>query len=125
MGTLELLMIAIIWGGLMLYFIIPSDEMQELPHQTMSLGEVLIISLNSVTFHFKTVLVLLFLLLTYLAIWYSLKDITWYNEAHGVPSTADPADKLPFYLAGVTIYAVLLYAAVVGKKIHSLMKTGD
>jgi hypothetical protein len=122
---MEWIVSSIIWGGLMLYFIIPFHKISEDPGNLTSIKLAMKISLKRVTFHRKVSLAFIFLLLTYLAIWYCNKDLAWYNEAHGVPHTSNPVEKLPFYFAGVTTYTLFLYFAVVVKRALSYMKTED
>lgn len=106
---------SIIWGGLMLYFIIPFHKISEAQTNVTSMKVALKVSLQRVTFHRKFLLAIVLLTLTYLAVWYSFKDLAWYNESHGVQNTFNVAEKVPFYLAGVTSYTMLIYIAVVVK----------
>ncbi|MCG1023582.1 hypothetical protein [Sutcliffiella horikoshii] len=122
---MEWIVISIIWGGLMLYFIIPFHKTKEAPENLTSIKVAMKISLKVVTFHRKVFLAFAFLLLTYLAIWYSNKDLAWYNEAHGVPHKSNTVEKLSFYLAGVTTYTLFIYFAVVVRRALSYMKTEE
>ncbi|WP_404447685.1 hypothetical protein LG307_02515 [Sutcliffiella horikoshii] len=112
----------IIWGGLMLYFIIPFHKNDEVSTNVPSMKVAVKLSLQRVTFHRKFLLAIFLLILSYLAIWYSFKDMTWYNEAHGVPNHIDAAETLSFYLIAVTLYTLLLYSAAVVMRAFSYMK---
>ncbi len=113
---MEWIVMVVIWGGLMLYFIIPFHENADQHQHKITIKQALISSFKRVTGQKKMILAVSFLLLTYLAIWYSAKDLAWYNQAYGVTAAADPAGKVPIYLAGVTIYALMLYLTVVGRQ---------
>ena len=122
---MEWIVMAVIWGGLLLYFIIPFHENADKHQHKKTIKQAVISSFKRVTGQKKMILAVSFLLLTYLAIWYSAKDLAWYNQAHGVTAAADPAGKVPIYLAGVTIYALLLYLTVVGRQALLYMESED
>ncbi|MGD7054356.1 hypothetical protein [Sutcliffiella horikoshii] len=119
---MEWVVMSVIWGGLMLYFIIPFHKNSEAPISVSSLRPAVKVSLQRVTFHRKFLLAMVLLILTCIAIWYSYKDLAWYNEAHGVPQNFNAIEALPFYLAGVTLYAMLIYIVVVVKRAFFYMK---
>ena len=117
---MEWIVMSIIWGGLMCYFISPFHK-NDVGNVT-SMKVALKVSLQRVTFHRKFLLAMVLFILTYLAIWYSYKDLAWYNEAHGVSNTFNMAETVPFYLAGVTLYTLFIYFTIVVKGALTYMK---
>jgi hypothetical protein len=96
---------AIVWGGLMIYFLTPfHGKIDRNPHSTFT--KTLPVSLARLILHKKAILAFLLLLVTLMSIRLYFISAREYDELHAISrDSGDPA----LYLIGVVLYAALLY----------------
>ncbi|MED4455119.1 hypothetical protein [Metabacillus fastidiosus] len=114
----SIVMMALIWGALFIYFLIPFQEKTEtLKYSKMKFTEALKDSFIKITFHKKAVLALILLLATLFVIWWSQAQDHLYNEMHGISTPTQSVN----YLAGTIIYATIIYIAAIGRRAVKLI----
>ncbi|MBS8266334.1 hypothetical protein DYI25_18080 [Mesobacillus boroniphilus] len=104
----EIVVFAIVWGGLMTYFLIPFDNKISIEG---TFPKAFMVSLKKQVFHKKAILAFALLLVTLITIWSDFKSAVVYDILHGITreSAADPQEQAIFYMISVMIYAALLY----------------
>ncbi|MCH1626727.1 hypothetical protein [Fredinandcohnia quinoae] len=116
-----LLMMAIVWGVLYIYFLTPlpfqkSTETEQ--HSEMKFGSALKLSVIKITFHRKAILAFILLLITLFVTWWSQVQNEIYNEIHGISLQTTPIN----YTVGTIVYAVIIYLLMVGRRALKLYK---
>lgn len=96
---------AIVWGGLMVYFLTPfHGRIDRNPHDTFA--KALQISLARLILHKKAILAFLLLLVTLMSIRSYFVSAREYDELHAI--NRDSGDPV-LYMIGVVLYAAFLY----------------
>ncbi|WP_169800444.1 hypothetical protein [Metabacillus fastidiosus] len=109
---------ALIWGALFLYFLIPLQKKAEtLKYSKMKFTEALKESFIKITFHKKASLALILLSATLFIIWGSQAQDHLYNEMHGISTPMQSVN----YLAGTIIYAIIIYITAIGRRAVKLI----
>ena len=101
----SIVVFAIVWGGLMIYFLTPfHGKIERNPNDTFV--KALQISLARLIFHKKALLAFLLLLVTLMNIRSYFRSAEEYARLHAI--TRDAGDP-GFYMIIVVLYAALLY----------------
>ena len=108
----ELLVGALLWAGLVIFFLTPFKKEGGDSSWKDSLWKIVSKS--------KVVLVPLMLGITLFIIWLYHADIIFYYEIHGEPLTFDPMKRAWFYMGALVIYTLLLCFFVIYKNIKRL-----
>lgn len=105
MQLTAIVVFAIVWGGLMIYFLTPfHGKMERNPNDTFS--KALQVSLARLILHKKAILALILLLVTLMSIRSYFISAEEYDRLHAITREAgDPG----FYMISVVLYAALLY----------------
>lgn len=96
---------AIVWGGLLVYFLTPFNGKME-SGADAPFFEALKVSFKRLIFHKKAILAFLLLMFTLLSIWSYFISTEEYDELHAM--NTDSGDPV-LYMIGVVLYATLLY----------------
>lgn len=124
-----IVVLAIVCGGLMIFFLTPSQRIENIDiqkHSKMSFVEAWKASSTQTIFHKKAILALLQLVVTLIVIWQYHVDLEWYNREHGVISSTTPTEQAILYMIAVTLYAVMIYLVLVVKgTIKRIMNRGN
>lgn len=104
----EIVVFAIVWGGLMSYFLRPFDDKISMEG---TFSRVFIVSLKKLLFHKKAVLAFLLLVITLASIWFYFLSAEEYAKLHAITreSAADPQEQAIFYMISTVLYTALLY----------------
>ncbi|MEC1722110.1 hypothetical protein P9265_21250 [Schinkia azotoformans] len=116
---------AIILGGLMIFFLTPSPKEAEKDFQqnsNMGLSVAIKASFISTTVHRKAIFALLLFTVSLIVIWWSHLQIELYNVAHGVRPLIDPTVQATSYMVGTTIYALVIYLFLIFKRAIKILK---
>ncbi len=108
----ELLVGALLWAGLVIFFLTPFKQ-----EEANSSWEDILWKIVSQR---KAVLVPLMLGITLFVIWFYHADIIFYYEIHGETLTFDPMKRAWFYMAALVIYTLLLCLLVIYRNVKSL-----
>ncbi|MGV2941625.1 hypothetical protein AB5I83_18635 [Mesobacillus sp. LC4] len=100
-----LVVFAIVWGGLMVYFLTPFNGKMESGADD-PFFEALKVSFKRLIFHKKAILAFLLLMFTLLSIWSYFISTEEYARLHAMRSKA--GDSV-FYMISVVLYAAFLY----------------
>ncbi|WP_226646840.1 hypothetical protein [Mesobacillus subterraneus] len=96
---------AIVWGGLLVYFLTPFNGKME-SSADAPFFEALKVGFKRLIFHKKAILAFLLLMFTLLSIWSYFISTEEYARLHAMRSKAgDPV----LYMSGVVLYAAFLY----------------
>ena len=96
---------AIVWGGLMIYFLIPfHGKIDRNPHDPFT--KALQVSLGRLILHKKAILAFVLLLVTLISIRFYYISAEEYDELHAI--NRDSGDPV-LYMSGVVLYAAFLY----------------
>ena len=101
----SIVVFAIVWGSLMIYFLTPfHGKINKNPHDTFA--KALQISLARLILHKKALLAFLLLLVTLMSIRSFFMSAEGYDRLHAIHrDSGDPV----FYMSGVVVYATILY----------------
>ncbi|MDX5475092.1 MAG: hypothetical protein LPK00_06090 [Bacillaceae bacterium] len=119
-----MLVLAIILGGLMIYFLTPmkNEAINDFEqHKSKGISLALKNSFFFTTFHKKAVLALLLLLVTISIIWWSQLQVVSYNAAHGILSKKMPTDEAVRYIIGFSIYTFSIYLLLILRRTIKLL----
>ncbi len=120
-----MLVLAIILGGLLIYFLTPSPREVDKDFQQNSnigLSTAIKDSFISITVHKKAICALLLFTSSLAVIWWSHLQSELYNVAHGVKPLIDPTIQATSYMVGATIYAVVIYLFLIIKRTIKVLK---
>ncbi|WP_226086513.1 hypothetical protein [Mesobacillus sp. S13] len=96
---------AIVWGGLMVYFLTPFNGKME-SSADAPFFEALKVSFKRLIFHKKAILAFFLLMFTLLVIWSYFISAEEYDLLHGM--NRDSGDPV-LYMSGVVLYVAFLY----------------
>ncbi|WP_100333620.1 hypothetical protein [Bacillus alkalisoli] len=120
-----MLVLAIILGGLMIYFLTPmrneihKDFVQSASKSfTVAMKNSFILT----TFHKKAVFALLLFLITILVIWWSHIQTELYNVAHGIQPKIIPTNQAVSYIIGFTFYVFTIYLLLIIRRTIKLLR---
>jgi hypothetical protein len=101
----SIVVFAIVWGGLMIYFLTPfHGKIVRNPHDRFT--KALQVSLARLILHKKAILAFLLLLVTLMSIRSYVISAEEYDRLHAINrETGDPI----FYMSGVVVYFAILY----------------
>ena len=119
MSLLEIIVIGLIWGGLMIYFLMPFNlEPQVMPNMTFS--QAFKRNLIKLVLHKKAILGLVLLVVTLHYFWQYYGAIQVYQYLHGEEGFAivNPKVHAIYYMVGTCIYAVLIYLLLVWRRTY-------
>ena len=106
----EIIVIGVIWGGLMFYFLTPFKSKSLQNNKNKSVRSALFASLLSVMMHKKAILAFAMLTITLVCVWLNYSQLKWHNDNHGGGEMAfNPITKAIYYMIGITIYTGILY----------------
>ena len=105
----EIVVFAIVWGGLMIYFLTPNNnEIKSKENSKVTFSKAFKRSLTKLILHKKAIFALLLLTITLTYIWSYDLSIDEYNKLHGVASKSVKPEAI-FIMISVTLYGLLLY----------------
>lgn len=105
-----IIVFAVIWGGLMFYFLTPFERNKHRNKKDNSFGNAFKTSLLSGMKHKKVILAFVMLISTVICIWLYYAQLDWHNAAHGGGEmTFNPTIQAIYYIVAITIYTVMLY----------------
>ncbi|MFD1779207.1 hypothetical protein ACFSFW_11055 [Fredinandcohnia salidurans] len=118
MDYTSLIMMAIVWGGLLFYFLTPIKRNPEtVAHGKINFLDALKYSFVNVTFHKKAILALTLIVVTIFVTSWSQQQTELYNEMHGINSQTQPIN----YTLGIVMYSILIYLLhIIGKSLKFL-----
>ncbi|WP_079504643.1 hypothetical protein [Mesobacillus jeotgali] len=98
-----LVVFAIVWGGLMIFFLTPVNDKGE-SYTTVTWK----VSLTRLILHKKAILAFALLLATLFSFWFYFESAEDYNQLHGITKeSAEP--QVIFYMVSVVIYTIIIY----------------
>lgn len=103
-----MLIMTIVWGILLFYFLTPFKKKPAT--NPMNFHSALKQSVVSVTFHNKAVLGFTLVIFTLLAVWWSQSQNVIYAELHALK-----IEKQPPYAIGTLMYSILIYVLVIAR----------
>ena len=120
-----MLVLAIILGGLMIYFLTPMkkeaiNDFEQ--HNSKGISLALKNSFIYTTFNKKAVLALFTFLVTIAIIWWSHIQTESYNAAHGIHSKKMPSDEATRYIIAFTIYSFSIYLLLIIRRTIKLLR---
>ncbi|MEH7237948.1 hypothetical protein [Bacillus sp. JJ1562] len=121
-----MLVLALVLGGLMIYFLTPlTREMDRnfKKYSNKSLSVALKNSFIFTTVHKKAIFALLLVTVSLVAIWWSHLDIESYNIAHGGETLIDPTKQAITYMIGAASYALGIYLFLIIKRTIKIIKS--
>ena len=105
-----IIVFAVVWGGLMYYFLTPFERNTLQSKKDNSFSRAFKASLLSGMKHKKVILAFVLLIGTLICIWLNYAQLEWHNAAHGGEETTfNPTTKAIYYIVAITIYTVMLY----------------
>ncbi|MGY3186646.1 hypothetical protein [Lysinibacillus sp. TE18511] len=106
MGFSELTVMALIYSGMMIFFLVPFKKQQskEFKHP-ITFKE----SLLHITFHKKALLTLLLLTFLLIAIWFGYEQEIYHFNAHSGYPPINTDSEATFYMCALIGYTVILY----------------
>ncbi|WP_099364257.1 hypothetical protein [Fredinandcohnia onubensis] len=118
MDYTSLIMMAIVWGGLLFYFLAPTQRKSEtVSHGKINFVDALKYSFVNVTFHKKGILALTLIVVTIFVTSWSQQQAELYNEMHGINSQTESIN----YTLGVVIYSLMIYLLhIIGRSLKIL-----
>ncbi|WP_099355048.1 hypothetical protein [Fredinandcohnia onubensis] len=106
MDYTSLIMMAIVWGGLLFYFLAPTQRNPATrTHGKLNFVDALKYSFVNVTFHKKAILALTLIVVTIFVTSWSQQQAELYNAMHGINSQTRPIN----YTLGIVIYSIIIY----------------
>ena len=122
-----MLILAIILGGLMIYFLTPSqrkasEDFRQAANKTFFVA--LKNSLIMTTLHRKAIFAVLLFLLSLIAIWWSHLQMEQYNIDHGIITQIKPTEQAISYIISSAFYAVIIYVSLVFVRTLKLLRSG-
>lgn len=121
----EILVFAIVWGALMIYFLLPFSENNYLKIEENTKSTFLDLLKDSVvkiTMHKKAIFAAIMLIITLIYIWSSHSQMEWYTNAHGGELSYNPTQQAVSYMLNVVIYTMILYLFLVIRRTLMLLK---
>ena len=119
-----MLVLVIILGGLMIYFLTPMKKaaINDLEQQHLKgVSVALKYSFIFTTFHKKAIFALLLFFITIPIIWWSQIQVESYNAAHGILSEKMPTEEAVKYIIGFTIYTFSIYLLLIIRRTIKLL----
>lgn len=119
MDYTSLAMMAFIWGGLLIYFLIPFQRIErtEIPVEKTFINA-LKYSFVKVTFHKKAILALILVLITIFVTLWSQNQSVLYDEIHGISTQSKPIK----YTMGIIMYSGMIYVIIIGRNMMKLLR---
>ena len=119
MSLPEIIVVGLIWGGLMIFFLMPFNlELQVMPK--MSFSQVFKRNFINLLLHKKAILAFVMLIVTLHYFWQFYESIQVYQYIHGEDGfrIANPKEHAIYYMIGTCIYAILIYLLLVLRRTH-------
>ena len=105
-----IIVFAVIWGGLMFYFLTPIERNTLQSKKGISFKKAFMASLLSGMKHKKIILAFVLLIGTLIGVWLNYAQLEWHNAAHGGGEmTFNPTTQAIYSIVAITIYTVMLY----------------
>ena len=120
-----MLVLAIILGGLMIYFLTPmkKEVIKDFEqHKSKGISVAIKNSLIFTTFHKKAVLALFLFFITISIIWWSHIQAESYNVAHGIQPKKMPSDEAVRYIISFTLYTSSIYLLLIVRRTIKLLR---
>ena len=120
-----MLVLTIILGGLLIYFLTPMKKEATNDFEQQHLKGISVALKNSfifTTFHKKALFALILFFLTISIIWWSQIQMESYNAAHGILSKKMPTDEAVRYIIGFTIYTFSIYLLLIIRRTIKLLR---
>lgn len=106
----EIIVIGVIWGGLMFYFLTPFKSKPLQRNKDDSFRDDFLASLFGGIKHKKFIFAFVMLIVTLVCVWLGYSQLKWHNDNHGGGEmTFNPTIKSIYYMVGITIYTGILY----------------
>lgn len=103
MGFSELTVMALIYSGMMIFFLVPFKKQQS------NFQSIFKESLLHITFHKKALLALLLLTFLLIAIWFGYEQEIYHFNAHSGYPPINTDSEATFYMCPLIGYTVILY----------------
>lgn len=118
MDYTSLIMMAIVWGGLLFYFLAPTQRNPAtVAHGKINFVDALKYSFVNVTFHKKAILALTLIVVTIFVTSWSQQQAELYNEMHGINSQTQPIN----YTLWIVMYSLMIYLLhIIGRSLKLL-----
>lgn len=110
MGFSELIVLALIYSGMMIFFLVPFKRQQSKEiQQQNNFQSIFKESLFHITFHKKALLALLLLTFLLIAIWFGYEQEIYHFNAHSGYPPINTDSEATFYMCALIGYTVILY----------------
>ncbi|PYF08330.1 hypothetical protein [Ureibacillus chungkukjangi] len=119
MSLLEIIVVGLIWGGLMIYFLMPFNlELQAMPN--IAFSQVFKRNSLKLIFHKKAFLALVMVVVTLYYFWQFYGSIQVYQTIHGEDgfTIVNPKEHAIYYMIGTCIYSILIYILLVLRRTY-------